>query len=113
MLKHGRVDGLFVGANNLTDFLAVLEEDEGWHGAHAQLLRHIGHFVHVELVEPHARVLVGQRDDVRRNLLARAAPGRETVDEQRGGVLERCLKFVFAATRVSRAGRKGGRKKRG
>lgn len=108
MLKHGGVDGLFVGANNLTDFLAVLEQDEGRHGAHAKLLRQVGHLVHVELVEPHARVLVGQFDNVGRDHLARAAPGRETVDEQGCWVRERRVEFVFAARRVSRVGRKGG-----
>lgn len=97
MLKHGGVDGVFVGANNLTDFLAVLEQHEGRHGAHAKLLRHIGHFVHVELVEAHPRVLVRQLHNVGRDHLARAAPGRKTVDEQRCRVLERSIEFRFAA----------------
>lgn len=59
MLKHGGVDGLFVGADNLANLLAVLEQDKGRHGADAELMGHVGHFVHVELVETHGRVLVG------------------------------------------------------
>lgn len=98
MLKHGGIDGLFVGADNLADLLAVLEQDESWHGAHAELLRHVGHFVHVELVEAHARVLIGQVDNMGSDHLAWAAPSGETVDEQRRWVCDRGLEFIAAIT---------------
>lgn len=83
MLKHGGVDGRLVGADNFTDLLAVLEDDERGHGADAELLRHVRHFVHVDLVEAHTGVLVRQFGNVGSDHLAGAAPGGKTIDEQR------------------------------
>lgn len=50
-LLHCRFEGLFIGAYNLADLLAVLKEQEGRHGAHAELVSHVWDIVDVELVE--------------------------------------------------------------
>ena len=100
MLKHSGLDGLFAGADNLADLLAVLEQDERRHGADAELLRYVRHIVHVEFVETHVGVLVGQFGNVRGDRLAWAAPGGETIDKQWRMVRDGGLVFLFA-TRVT------------
>lgn len=97
MLEHGSVDGLLISADDLTDLLAVLEQDEGGHGTDAELLGHVRHLVHVDLVEAHVRVLIGQIGNVWRDHFARPAPGGVAVDEQRRGVRDRRVEIVFAA----------------
>jgi hypothetical protein len=47
-----------VSANDLADLLAALEDDEGGHGADAELLRDVWDFVNVELDEVYVGVLV-------------------------------------------------------
>ena len=49
-----------VGADDLADLLAVLEEEEGGHGAHALLLGDVGDLVNVDLVEAGVGVVVGE-----------------------------------------------------
>lgn len=49
-----------VGADDLADLLAVLEEQEGGHGAHAVLLGDLGDLVDVDLVEAGVGVVVGE-----------------------------------------------------
>lgn len=97
MLQHGGLDGVLISADDLADLLAVLEEDEGRHGTDAELLRHVGHLVDVELVEAHARVLVGELGDDGGDGLARAAPRRKTINQQWRCVLDRRVVFVSAA----------------
>ena len=53
-LKRGRV-----GADHLSYFLAVLEEQKCGHRTYTQLLRYLWDLVHVELVEPCLGVFVG------------------------------------------------------
>lgn len=60
MRLDGSLKGLGVGANDLGDPLAVLEEDEGRHGADGELLGDLGDFVNVELVEARVGVGVGE-----------------------------------------------------
>ena len=49
-----------VGADDLADLLAVLEEEESGHGAHAVLLGDLGDLVDVDLVEAGVGVGVGE-----------------------------------------------------
>lgn len=97
MLQHGGLDGVLISADDLADLLAVLEEDEGRHGANAELLRHVGDLVDVELVEAHARVLVGELGDDGGDRFARAAPRGKTINQQWRCVLDRRVVFVSAA----------------
>jgi hypothetical protein len=52
----GSLKRLGVRANNLRYLLAVLEKEEGGHGADAEVLGNVGDFVHIELVEAGCRV---------------------------------------------------------
>lgn len=101
MLQDGGLDGILIGADDLADFLAVLEDDEGGHGADAELLGHVGDLVDVELVEAHGRVLVGELGDDGGDDLARAAPRRKAINQQRRWVLDRRVVFLSAAKNVS------------
>jgi hypothetical protein len=56
----GSLEGLGIGADNLSDLVAALEKEEGGHSANAEFLRNVGDFVHVELVEASRGVLVGE-----------------------------------------------------
>jgi hypothetical protein len=49
-----------VGANDLADLLAVLEQQESGHGADGLLLRDLGDLVDVDLVEAGVGVIVGE-----------------------------------------------------
>jgi hypothetical protein len=49
-----------VGANDLADLLAVLEEQESGHGADGLLLGDLGDLVDVDLVEAGVGVVVGE-----------------------------------------------------
>lgn len=97
MLQHGGLDGVLIGADDLGNLLAVLEDDEGGHGADAELLRHVGHLVDVELVEAHAGVLVGELGNDGRDDLARAAPRGKAINQQWRWILDRRVVFVSAA----------------
>jgi hypothetical protein len=58
VLLDAGLNGLRVCAHDLTDLLAVLEEDKGGHGADTELLRNVGDLVDVELVEACVGVLL-------------------------------------------------------
>lgn len=60
MLLDGGLESDRVGTNDLADLLAVLEEQEGGHGAHALLLGDLGDLVDVDLVEAGVGVVVGK-----------------------------------------------------
>lgn len=51
VLLDGGLEGLGVGTDDLADLLAVLEQDEGGHGADAEFLGDLGDLVDIELVE--------------------------------------------------------------
>ena len=61
-LLDSRLDGskqrLRVGADNLVDLLAVLEDEEGGHGADSELLGYVGDLIDVELDKVCASVLL-------------------------------------------------------
>lgn len=67
MLLDGSLEGGRVGADDLADLLAVLEDEEGGHGADRVLLGGLGDLVDVDLEE--ARVGVVVRESVRVVLL--------------------------------------------
>lgn len=60
VLLDGSLKGLGVGADDLTDLLAALEEQEGGHGTDAELLGDVGDLVDVELVELGVGVGLGE-----------------------------------------------------
>lgn len=60
MLLDGGLEGLGVGTDDLADLLAVLEQDEGGHGADAEFLGDLGDLVDIELVEAGVGVRVGE-----------------------------------------------------
>lgn len=60
MLLNAGLDGLGVCADDLTNLLAVLEEDKGGHGADAEFLGDVGDLVNIELVEARLGVLLGE-----------------------------------------------------
>ena len=51
MLLDSGLKSLWVGTNNLTNLLSVLEQQKGGHGADTELLSNIWNFIDVELVE--------------------------------------------------------------
>lgn len=60
VLLDGSLKGLGVGADDLTDLVAALEEQEGGHGTDAELLGDVGDLVDVELVELGVGVGLGE-----------------------------------------------------
>lgn len=60
----GGLEGLGVGTDNLSDLVTVLEQQEGGHGADAELLSNIGDLVDVELVEAGVGVCAREPGDV-------------------------------------------------
>jgi hypothetical protein len=54
------LEGDRVGTDDLTHFLAVLEEHEGRHGAHGEFLGDVGDGIDVELEEAGIGVLAGE-----------------------------------------------------
>lgn len=81
MLLDSSLDSRWGSTNNLIDLLAVLEENESWHGANTELSSNVGESVDVELVEANIGVLVGVLCDLGSDHLARAAPFGEAVDD--------------------------------
>ena len=59
-LLDGGVEGGRVGADDLLDLLAVLEDEESGHGADGVLLGGLGDLVDVNLVEAGVGVVVGE-----------------------------------------------------
>lgn len=119
---------LRVRANDLLDLLLIFEDQEGRHGADAELLGNIGNLVDVELDEVGAGELLGEpgyfqlasatidggwegrignqgREDVlydlRGNDLAGTAPGREGIENDDLVVLNSGLELCFAVQSVS------------
>lgn len=76
-----------VGTDDLLDLVAALEDDEGGHGADADLLGDLGLLVDVDLEEVDLLAGGGVRDLLEDGAdgLAGAAPGRPEVDD--GGLL--------------------------
>lgn len=60
MLLDSGLESLGVCADDLANLLAVLEEQEGGHGADAELLSDVWDLVYVELVEAGVGVGVGE-----------------------------------------------------
>lgn len=106
----GRLEGLGVGADDLSDLLAVLEEEESGHGADTELLGNVGNLVDVDLVEARVGVFFGEPgsfvsnanargetswenvlDDLRGDDLARTAPGGEAVEDEKAILDLKCL----------------------
>jgi hypothetical protein len=86
MLLNSSLQRPLIRTHDLSNLLAVLEEQEGRHGPDAQLHRYIVHFVDVDLEELGLRVLFAELGDLGRNDLARPTPGGEAIedDERRG-----------------------------
>jgi hypothetical protein len=78
VLLDAGLDGLGVCAHNLTNLLAVLEEDEGGHGADAELLCNVGDLVDVELVEAGFGVLFREPAHVLVSLATRTGRASST-----------------------------------
>ena len=55
----GSLEGLGVGADDLSDLVTALEQQEGGHGADAELLCDLGDLVDVELEEASVGVCAG------------------------------------------------------
>jgi hypothetical protein len=60
VLLDGSLEGGRVGADDLADLLAVLEDEEGGHGADGVLLGGLGDLVDVDLEEAGVGVVVGE-----------------------------------------------------
>ena len=88
MLLDGSLEGGRVGADDLADLLAVLEDEESGHGADGVLLGGLGDLVNVNLEEAGVGVVVGELDDLRSDDLAGTAPGGEEVDDHHAGLVE-------------------------
>jgi hypothetical protein len=73
-----------IRAHDLSDLLAVLEEQEGRHGPDTQLLRYVAHFVDVDFEELGLWVFFAELGDLGCNDLAGPAPGGETVKDDEG-----------------------------
>jgi hypothetical protein len=56
----GGLESLGVGTDDLGNLVAVLEEEEGGHGANAEFLSNIGDLIDVELVEAGVGVCAGE-----------------------------------------------------
>lgn len=89
----------WVGAHDLSDLLAALEDDEGGHSADAELLRDVGDLIDVHLDEVCGGELLGELDDLRRDHLAGAAPRGEAVKDD-DLILEGGGEFLFAGNVV-------------
>lgn len=65
-LLNGSLESRWVGTDNLTDLVAVLEEQESRHGANGQLLRDLWELIDVDFVEFGGGEFVGESVDERR-----------------------------------------------
>jgi len=81
MLLNSSFQRSLIRTHDLSDLLAVLEEQECWHSPDTQLLRYIAHFVDVDLEELGLWVLFAKLCDLGRDDLAGPAPGGETVED--------------------------------
>ena len=106
-------NGLRIRTHNLLHLLTPLKQQESRHSPNAQLLRNIRHLIYINLVELDRAVfrVVGPLDDLRRDGLARAAPGGETVEEDEvggGGSADFGLEVAGAVDGVNACGSAGG-----
>ena len=74
-LLHQCNQALLIRTHHLPDLLPILKHEESGHGAHAELLRHVGELVDVELVETRVGLDFGHFDDFGGDYFAGAAPG--------------------------------------
>jgi len=88
VLLDGSLEGGRVGADDLADLLAVLEDEEGGHGADRVLLGGLGDLVDVDLEEARVGVVVREFDNLGSDDLAGTAPGGEEVDDHHAGLVE-------------------------
>jgi hypothetical protein len=95
-LLNGSLQGWWVGANDLGSLLAILEDDEGWHGADAELLGDFWDVVNVDLDEVDVGELLGELDDDWGDGLAWAAPGGEGIKDDDVVGLEGLLVLLLA-----------------
>lgn len=65
-LLNGSLESRWVGTDNLTDLVAVLEEQESRHSANGQLLRDLWELIDVDFVEFGGGEFVGESVDERR-----------------------------------------------
>ncbi|KAK0112738.1 hypothetical protein ONS95_014473 [Cadophora gregata] len=122
---NSQLQRIWVGAYNLLDLLAVLEDEEGGHGADTEFLGYVWDFVDVELGEVDVGEFVGEPicgpdvsmgfldvwglarrkkrereinvlDDLRSDDLAGTAPGSETVKNNDLVLLEGGGIFILA-----------------
>lgn len=70
-----------ISSHNITLLLPTLVQQECGHSADANVRRRLRQLVDVDLVELGLRVLETQLSDFGSDGLARAAPGREAVDD--------------------------------
>lgn len=101
MLLDGSLQRGRVGADNLFDLLAALEEHEGGHGTHAQVGGHIAQLVDIDLVELGVGVLLAELGDLGGDGLAGTAPGGEAVEDDELLALLGGLPGVLTVEKVS------------
>lgn len=99
MLLNSSLQSRRVSPNHLLDLLAVLEENEGRHGADSQFLGHFWVLVDVKLDKVDVGVLLAPAGDLGRDGLAGTAPFGEGVDDDQLVAGERALEFGFAVWR--------------
>ena len=101
MFLDRRVQGSRIGADNLTNLLAIFEEFEGRHGTNGELLSNIRELIDVDLVEVCVGEFATVLDDSRSNGLAGAAPRREAVEHDQlvFGVVKGFLPLRLAIAR--------------
>jgi hypothetical protein len=109
---NGGLESLGVGTDDLADLLAVLEEQEGGHGADVQFLGDIGNLVDVELEEGGVLVHAGVFCDGGSDDLARTAPGGETVEDNDLVVFDSLIPLCLGAVNSSVSTRTQGRRRR-
>ena len=81
MLLDASLQGRRVGTDNLTNLLAVLEDQESRHGADTELSSDVGELVDIDLVELGVGVLLAEGVDLGRDRLAGTAPVGVGVDD--------------------------------
>lgn len=82
--SDSRLKRLGVRANNLTNLLSILEEEEGRHSPHTELLCNLGDLIDVDLDELGGGEGLAEFGDLGRNGFAGTAPGGEAVEDDQG-----------------------------
>jgi len=91
----------WVGTNNLRDLLAVLEDNECWHGTDAKLLCYIWDLIHIDLDEFRIWVCLGELDNLRSDNFARPTPGCEAVENDNAVIFEDGRKLILVSDIVN------------